>query len=49
MGIICEVSDPEVVLKRLKNIMEMMWIYIYHFLKIRNILSSMKRVNSPFW
>ena len=44
MDKICEVSDPELALKQLKNIMEMMLICIYHLLKIRNIWCLMKMV-----
>ena len=41
---ICEVSNPEVVLKQLKNIMGTRLICIYLLLNIRNTWYSMKRV-----
>jgi hypothetical protein len=44
MNQICEVSNPEVVLKQLKNIMEMRLICIYLLLNIRNIWCLMNKV-----
>ena len=44
MNLICEVSNPEVVLKQLKNIMEMRLICIYLLLNIRNIWCLMNKV-----
>ena len=41
---ICEVSNPEIVLKQLKNTMEMRLICIYLLLKTKNTWYSMKRV-----
>ena len=41
---LCEVSNPELVLKQLKSITEMKLIYIYHLLKTRNTWYSMKMV-----
>ena len=44
MNQICEVSNPEVVLKQLKNIMEMRLICIYLLLNIRNTWCLMNNV-----
>ena len=41
---ICEVSNPEIVLKQLKNTMEMRLICIYLLLKIKNIWYLIKMV-----
>ena len=41
---ICEVSNPEIALKQLKNTMEMRLICIYLLLKTKNTWYSMKRV-----
>ena len=41
---ICEVSNPEIVLKQLKNTMEMRLICIYLLLNIRNIWCLMNKV-----
>ena len=44
MDKICEVSNPEIVLKQLKNTKEMRLICIYHLLNIRNTWCLMKMV-----